>query len=89
MATFAEQMAAKYETLLAASAGLKIVHRQAEPVQKTAARAAAHLLAAGEAGWIDLRRGAIAPASEWGTLAPLLRSAAAYFKPSHRANSDS
>lgn len=62
-------------TALESEAGLKVARRHEEPVLGLAARAAGRLLADGQAGWINLCRGALAPGGAWGRLGGLLRSA--------------
>jgi len=57
--------------------GLKIARREEEAAFGLATRAAARLLADGEAGWVNLCQGALAPAGAWGRQGGLVRSAVA------------
>ena len=56
---------------------LRIARREAEAAFGLATRAAARLLADGEAGWVNLCQGALAPAGAWGRQGGLVRSAVA------------
>ena len=69
------QLASEAESAVRADAGLEITSLGDQPPIELAARAAGQLLSGQQAGWVDLRREALAVPNPWGRLAGLVRCA--------------
>ena len=69
------RLADEAESAARTDAGLEITNLGDQPPIELAARAAGQLLAGQQAGWVDLRRDAMAIPNPWGRLAGLVRCA--------------